>query len=204
MIWIILIGILIVFIVVLIKQDGQQEKSTPQPAQSNSYESKYKIPRDRFLKLLGWENSARAMFVGEYKPDLPSINGYTTKPLVGIFAREDITIFDTGCFNGFAMIEPQNQYDPKAVAIWRDDEKKVGYIPKGNTELFNYIAEQGGVVHVYGMIAYNCWDDKWHGSVAVECNCNNMKYRNALIENDCIFYKPKMDLTKFLEEQQNK
>lgn len=206
MIWIFLIAFVIVMCIYLIRQDKKINTSEPQQAYVSKQEKSvmYKIPRDRLLKLLGWEDSARAQFIGEYQPEIANINGYTIKPLVGTFAREDVTIFDTGYFNGFAMIEPQNEYDSTAVVIWRDDQKKLGYIPKGNTELFNYIARQGGVVHVFGVLGYDCWADKWKGSVAVECNCENMENRNAYIKADWTFYEPTMDLIAFIEEQQNK
>lgn len=204
MIWICIIVLVVILCVHLVKQDKNQAPQKPQPTQTVKKEVVYKIPRDKLLKLLGWENSARANFIGEYQPQIANIKGYTTKPLVGTFAREDVTLFDIGYFNGFAMIEPQNEYDSTAVAIWRDDEKKLGYIPKGNIGLFNYIASQGGVVHVFGYLGYDCWADKWMGAVAVEFNLDSVETRNAYIKTDWSFYEPKMDLIAFLEEQQNK
>ena len=204
MIWICIIALVVILCVHLVKQDKNQAPQKPQPAQTVKKEVVYKIPRDKLLKLLGWENSARAHFIGEYQPQIANIKGYTTKPLVGTFAREDVTLFDIGYFNGFAMIEPQNEYDSTAVAIWRDDEKKLGYIPRGNIGLFNYIASQGGVVHVFGYLGYDCWADKWMGTVAVEFNLDSVETRNAYIKTDWTFYEPKMDLIAFLEEQQNK
>ena len=49
-----------------------------------------------------------------------------------------------GPFDGVMLIEPENPYDPNAVAIFRG-RKKVGYIPKEYNELvFNELLKMGG------------------------------------------------------------
>lgn len=165
----------------------------------------YKIPRNRLLKLLGWTDAPRRYFIGEHSIQLDVLKGYTYKPIVGTFYREDVTIFDVGWFNGYAVVEPTNQHDEFAVAIYRDDHKQLGYIPKGDSAMFNYIRSQGGYVHAYGALAYDCWSDRWYGFVAIEADAQAVKYRNAFFENKNItFYEPTINITEFLNEKQNK
>ena len=165
----------------------------------------YKIPRDRLLKLLGWADTPRKYFVGENSIELDVLKGYTYKPIVGTFYRPDVTIFDVGWFNGYAVVEPTNYYDEFAVAIYRDDHKQLGYIPKGDITTFHYIHDQGGYVHAYGALAYDCWSDKWYGFVAIENDASKILHRNLLFENQNItFYEPAINITEFLNEKQNK
>lgn len=204
MIWILAIGAVIMMVVILLKKDD--ESSSPQVSQTyRPKEYVYKIPRDRLLKLLGWEESPRRYFIAEKSIDLDVLKGYTHRPIVGTFYRPDITIFDTGWFNGYAKIEPDNQYDHFAVAIYRDDHKHLGYIPKDDLGMFHYIHDKGGYVHAYGVLSYDCWNDKWFGLVAIENDAPQIMYRNALFENKNItFYEPAVNITEFLNEKQGK
>lgn len=182
-------------------QNGLKKNSTPTPKENVVY----KIPRDRLLKLLGWDNSSRRYFIGENSISLDVLKGYTHKPIVGTFYRPNITIFDTGWFNGYATIDPENKYDQFAVAVYRDDHKMLGYIPKGDLNMFHYIHDNGGYVHAYGTLAYDCWGDKWFGFVAIENDASQIEYRNALFENKTVtFYDPVVNITDFLNDKQKK
>ena len=46
------------------------------------------------------------------------------------------TIQDVGGFLGYVRSEPTNPYDKNAIAIYRNDNKQVGYIPKDETKDF--------------------------------------------------------------------
>lgn len=46
------------------------------------------------------------------------------------------TIQDVGGFLGYVRSEPDNPYDKNAIAIYRNDNKQVGYIPKDETKDF--------------------------------------------------------------------
>lgn len=67
-------------------------------------------------------------------PEIPA--GYYYHEMVGMYYR-GITPKDFGVYDGYAIPEPNNKYDPYAVAIYRkSDNKHVGYIPAGNEDLF--------------------------------------------------------------------
>ncbi len=192
---------------ILLLNMGKEQKE--QPVQVTSYQrdddsSIYKIPRNRLLNLLGWAEAPQRYFIGEHSITFDVLKGYTYKDIVGTFYRPDVTLFDVGWFNGYAAIEPSNSYDGFAVAIYRDDHKQIGYIPKGNVALFNYIRAQGGYVHAYGALAYDCWSNRWYGLVAIEDDASMVEVRNAPIrEANITFYEPTIDITKFLNEKQD-
>lgn len=64
-----------------------------------------------------------------------------------------------GPFEGTLQIEPENQYDSKAVAIFRG-RKKVGYVPKEfNEDVFNELLKMGGHGPCIGYI-HTFFDDE--------------------------------------------
>lgn len=197
----------IIFLVLRLNPGEKKEAKQGQPQKATStQEVVYKIPRDRLLRLLGWENSPRKHFIGEYSLKVDILKGYRHIPIVGTFYREDVTLLDIGWFNGYAAIEPNNPYDSSAIAIYRDDHKQIGYLPKGNLQMFKYIKAQGGKVHAYGVLAYDCWSDSWYGYAIIEDDCSLVKCRNAKFEQKNItFYEPAVDITEYLNNmQQNK
>lgn len=52
-------------------------------------------------------------------------------PIAGVQYRNDKE--DVGGFFGYVKLEPENEFDPNAVAIYRNDGKLIGYIPKDMT-----------------------------------------------------------------------
>ena len=63
------------------------------------------------------------------------------------------SVFDLGKFKGTAVAEPDNPYDPNAVAIIRDDRKKLGYIPQHRAEkIAAKLAKFGGSVPCVGHV----------------------------------------------------
>ena len=211
---IVLLGAIVFFIIAL--SSIGKNNSTPAPPSVREYQNSlkakeedreedniYRIPRNTLLRLLGWQNSPRNKFVGDYSIEIPVYKGYVHKKIVGTCYRDDVTIFDTGWFNGYAQIEPSNAYDSYAIKICRDDHKFLGYIPAGDVALFNYIKEQGGYVHIYGALAYNCWDRFWYGYACIEVNKSLLPERNEIVENEQLtFYTPTFNITEFLNEKQ--
>lgn len=92
------------------------------------------------------------------KDDQKSINtlllprkGYSHYDLVGIKYR-NLDTRDYNEFEGYALAETDNQYDQFAVSIWRCDGRHLGYVPKGDRDLWTFISNYGGKVKAYGII----------------------------------------------------
>ena len=85
---------------------------------------------------------------------------YYTK-IAGAQYRNDAQ--DIGGFLGYVCSEPNNQYDKNAIAIYRNDGKLLGYIPKDETDDFREWSEKenlpcvgyikdGSDVAIYGRV----------------------------------------------------
>lgn len=212
MVLIILIVILCVvwFFIKLLREADAETQSTSTPQRNVVRQSVKRtvvansgIPRNEFLRQKGWENTPRKYFIA-FKPfPIEVLSGYTTFPFIGTQYRNDITIEDVGWFNGFAFCELTNQYDNKAIAIYREDGKVLGYIPKGELKLFYNIFERGCIVHAYGALSYNPESDKWLGVVAVQTNKEALEGGECRFDNPNItFYETTNNLLEYIKETQ--
>lgn len=163
------------------------------------------VSRMEFLKKYGWNNTPRKYFVA-YKPfPIDILPGYCKYPFIGTQYRDDVTIEDIGWFNGFAFCEITNAYDKHAIAIIREDGKLLGYIPKGDMELFFYIFNQGCLVHAYGALSYNPEADKWMGVVAIKTSEDILEGGACRFDNPNItFYETTANLMDYIKETQEK
>lgn len=135
----------------------------------NDY-SKYKLLYDnltedqkRFIGIDSWLISIR--------------KGYAYYSLMGIGYR-GLNISCVGRFNGYGISQEDNKYDKYAIAIYDDTGTQLGFIPKGNKKLHDYIIKEGGKVHAYGWIT---WDNGYfNGGVSIEYDKNLVTkgYRN--------------------------
>ncbi len=188
---------------------ASSEPTTTTPQQNRTTESKRYyvehrgLPRMQFLKKYEWENTPRKYFIS-YKPfSLELLPGYSSFPFIGTQYREDVTIEDIGWFNGFAFCELTNPHDKHAIAIYREDGKKLGYIPRGELDLFYNIFEQGCMTHVYGALSFNPETDKWLGIVAVLTNKDVLEGGVYRFDNPNItFYETTDNLIDYIKETQ--
>lgn len=213
----VIMGLLFFLIVIgcmvylLFKTMGGAE-ATPEPPKSNppttrEYQAKIKsrrvhigVSRDEFLRQKGWENTPRKYFIAYNPFPIDVLPGYESYSFVGTQYREDVSVEDVGWFNGFAFCEATNQYDKYAIAIFREDGKQLGYLPKGEIELWQYLFDRGCIVHAYGALSYNPESDKWIGVVAVESDKDALEEDSARFDNPNItFYEPNEDLMGFIE-----
>lgn len=86
--------------------------------------------------------------------------------LVGAFYR-NLNHNEKGPFNGYA-ITTDNDHDQYAVAIYKNNNLHVGYIPKGNKRMHDSINElHGGRIIVYGELSYSNYGGDWTGMVYI-------------------------------------
>lgn len=111
------------------------------------------------------------------KWDLELRDGYIKTHIKGMY-YQDLSIHDIGYFNGYSIIEKSDQDDLYAIAIYKDSGLHIGYAPKGNKKLYDYILTEGGKIHTYGYIAYSEYDDRFFGECCIESDRNLVKYRN--------------------------
>lgn len=210
--FLILIGIfLLVWVLIKALSSASSETadaptSAKKTIESKRYYVKHRgLTRVQFLKEYGWENTPRRYFIS-YRPfSLDLLPGYSTFPFIGTQYREDVTIEDIGWFNGFAFCDITNPHDKYAIAIYREDGKKLGYIPRGELDLFHYIFERGCMVHIYGALSYNPETDKWLGVVAVETNKDAVECESCRFDNPNItFYQTTDNLSEYIKETQQK
>lgn len=208
---ILVVIVCVVWFLIKILQGAESEPQPTSTSQQNVIRQPVKravvansgISRNEFLRRREWEDTPRKYFIA-YKPfPIDVLSGYTTFPFIGTQYRDNITIEDVGWFNGFAFCEVTNQYDNKAIAIYREDGKLLGYIPKGETDLFFNIFEQGCIVHAYGALSYNPEADKWLGVVAILTNKEALEGEECRFDNPNItFYETSDNLLEYIKKTQ--
>jgi len=120
-------------------------------------------------------------YIGEKCIGLTPRKGYIKIPIKGMYYR-NISINEIGHFNGYSITETSNQYDPYAIAIYKDNGLHIGYVPKGNKKLYEYIRDEGGKVHTYGYIAYSDYDNDFYAECCIEYDKNLVIKRNKPFE----------------------
>lgn len=114
-------------------------------------------------------------YIGEKCIGLYPRKGYEKFPIAGAYYR-NLPVTMVGKFNGYALAQTANQYDPFAIAIYNDADTHLGFLPKGNRYLHSYILEENGKVHAYGYLAWN--GSGIYGDTCVEVDKNIVTKRN--------------------------
>ena len=91
---------------------------------------------------------------------------YESRSIVGMTYRY-LSMSDLGKFNGFAQAEDDNEFDDFAAAIYNDRGKHLGYIPRDDEEMHEYITDNFGSVNAYGYVAYS-ENEGYYGEVCIE------------------------------------
>ena len=129
-------------------------------------------------------------------------SGYERYPIKGLQFRR-IKLTDIGCFEGYAKAEKDNKYDDYAIALYREDNKHIGYLPASNRQLHQYILENGGCVHCVGCImAKHTKRNRFYGEVIVECDKTQVEVRNKSGEVDKYYIREENWLKEFLDKTQ--
>ncbi len=139
-------------------------------------------------------------YVGKQSVRLVDRQGYSCLRIMGLqhyYAR----ISQIGRFEGYARAEINNEYDAYAIAIYREDNLQMGYLPAGNSVLHGYILQQGGCVHCEGYIA-TYKTGRLFGAVAVESNKELVEKRNQSSVNDKYYTYEDGWLKSFLDGSQ--
>lgn len=72
-----------------------------------------------------------------------------------------------GSFIGYAKTG-SNSHDMYAVEVYSNENKLLGYTPKGNRRLNMSLDEwHNGKIIVWGELSYDSYDDKWYGNVSI-------------------------------------
>lgn len=166
------------------------------------------IPRDQYLDPPYPVQQKQAYYVGKKLIGLSPRKGYSRGWLVGMSYR-GLLLTDIGKFEGYAEAQPNNPHDPHAIAIYREDHTHVGYLMRGQQEVWEHIRQQGGYVHVYGYIACKgilAQDEKpvgWYAEVCVEVDPLQVVKRNDPYKTTDKFYPYTPGwLQTFLSEKQ--
>ncbi len=87
--------------------------------------------------------------------------------LKGMFHQKLNPNTDNGAFSGSARCE-DNSHDKYAVGIYNEQNKLLGYTPKGNKRLnFSLNNWHNGKVTVWGNLRYDDFENKWYGTVNI-------------------------------------
>ena len=127
--------------------------------------------------------------------------GYGKFPIKGLYYR-GLRDSDIGKFDGYAVAETDNKVDPFAVAIYREDDLHLGYIPAGNYALSEYIRQNNGVVHCYGYVAVD-YGNRFYGEVCIETDKSKVQSRNKPYDTDDKYYTCTGGLKYFLNAAQS-
>lgn len=123
--------------------------------------------------------------------------GYSCFPIKGMKYRL-LDIYDVGRFEGMAELEEDNEKDPYAIAIYREDHTHLGYLPARNRTLYKYIKSCGGYVHCIGYVA-TTQSGIFYGEVAVETDHTLVRHRNKEYATDKYYDYEEGDLKNFLD-----
>lgn len=93
--------------------------------------------------------------------------GIKTFDIKGIFYQNLNPEIYSGNFIGYAKTD-NNSHDMYAVEIYNEENKLLGYTPKGNKRLHSSLNEwHNGKIIVFGGISHDDYDDKWYGNVYI-------------------------------------
>lgn len=93
--------------------------------------------------------------------------GIKTFDVKGMFYQNLNPKIHNGDFVGYAKTD-NNSHDMYAVEIYNNENKLLGYLPKGNKRLNNTLNEwHNGKVIVWGGLSHDDYDDKWYGNVNI-------------------------------------
>lgn len=93
--------------------------------------------------------------------------GIKTFDLKGMFYQNLDPKIHNGEFIGFAIAR-SNKHDMFAVEIYNNENKLLGYIPKGNRRLNNSLEKwHNGKIIVWGGLFHDDYDNKWYGNIYI-------------------------------------
>lgn len=189
MVFFIILGV-VAFLLLAAMGAFNQEEDGSTSYNSNSNTSYSKTTDPMWLSLL---EEGQDYYVGEKCIGLSARKGYSKIPMVGMMHR-NLDRSDLGKFEGWAEAETDNEHDPYAIAIYREDYIHVGYLPRGNSELHELIESEGGRVHCYGFIACERLDDYgepeyYYAAVCVETDKDLVVERNKPYDTTDKFYE---------------
>lgn len=187
-----------ILVVVLKNATSESKPANSKPANSKPANS----------KPMRIQISANQSYYASWKTiGLSPRQGYQKQKMVGMGHRS-IGASELGKFEGYAMAQTDNMYDPYAIAIHREDSVHVGFLERGNARLHRYITEQGGIVHCYGYIACGGLDGagrpiSFYAEVCVETDKRTVSSRNKAYDTDDKFYNYKEgELKALLDKSQ--
>ena len=167
------IGIIVVAILLIVY--SQQENRNKESNKTRESRKDVEVSRNRAPSI-----REESYYIGEKVISLYQRKGYEKFPIRGAHYR-NLPIEMVGKFNGYAIAQRDNEYDPYAIAIYNDSGVHLGFIPRGNYHLHQYISEEGGRVHAYG---YLQWVDGMRGEVCVETDKRRVTKRNKPYDID--------------------
>lgn len=98
--------------------------------------------------------------------------------MVGMYYR-GITPNDFGVYNGYAVPEKNNKYDPYSIAIYRNcDNMHVGYLPAGNADLHRILTYRNGRANAIFRIQGS--RERCYGDVYIEYKYKVFRAGNVL------------------------
>ena len=93
--------------------------------------------------------------------------GIKTFDMKGMFYQNLNPKINSGEFTGYAKTD-NNSHDMYAVEIYNNENKLLGYTPKGNRRINTSLNEwHNGKVIVWGGLSHDDYDDKWYGNVYI-------------------------------------
>lgn len=134
------------------KSENKEEHTTELPPKS-----------DVSVKIEATLNGKEIFFDDEYRYDIAGIN----------YRHLDDSYL--GNFEGTVIVEPDNEYDPLAIAIYLG-KKKVGYLSRKDNYLIHEKLEKiGGKTHCSGYIDKATEDGRsyYYGRINIEWDINN-------------------------------
>ena len=135
----------------------------------------------------------QSYYVGLKCIGLSPRHGYEKGAMVGMYYR-GLGIRDIGKFEGYAEAQDDNPVDRFAVAIYREDGRQVGWLPRGDVQTHTMIKSRGGRVHCYGYIAIRGIgrDSRepigFYAHICLEYDLELVTERNAPYKTDDKFY----------------
>lgn len=103
-------------------------------------------------------------------------SGLRKYPIRGLRFKEEKP---KGYFVGYVVPEFNNTHDKYAVMVLNEARQHLGYVPRGNLRLFNYLVKQEGYKSFcWGCVGQDSYNGRWFGAVNIPTGIDNDTLRN--------------------------
>lgn len=132
-------------------------------------------------------------YFGQKDISLKVLPGFSQYPMAGMFYR-NMPLSVIGRFNGCAQALERDNFEKYPIGVFNGKGLLIGYLPKKQKELYQFIRRHGGKVPAYGILAFGMGATRWYGQVCVAATEQAATSAPPLFEEDYYYGKTLREL----------